>query len=65
LKSGAAIEEIDIIDLRKHLSEIAENIDITFVYENLTKGSINHLNAFVTTLSKRSINFLMLNTIAH
>ena len=50
LKVGAAIEEIDIIDLKKHISE-TDKEDIKIVYENLMKGSRNHLRAFTSTLS--------------
>jgi hypothetical protein len=53
LKVGAAIEEIDILDLEKHLAQ-TENSDIRMVYENLMKGSRNHLRAFTSTLSRQA-----------
>ena len=52
LRVGAAIEEIDIIDLLEHL-EHTDKADIQVVYENLLKGSRNHLRSFVSTLSKQ------------
>lgn len=57
LKVGAAIEEIDILDLQKHISELSDNADIKFVYENLMKASGNHLRAFVRNLSSRGVSY--------
>ena len=56
LKVGSAIEEIDIIDLKKHLSETNKE-DIKLVYENLMKGSRNHLRAFTSNLAKYGITY--------
>ena len=53
LKVGAAIEEIDILDLQEYL-EIIEEQAIRQVYENLLKGSENHLRAFTSTLEKQT-----------
>jgi hypothetical protein len=53
LRVGAAIEEIDIIDLQEYI-ENTDQEDILVVYENLTKGSRNHLRSFVSTLSKQT-----------
>ena len=44
-KVGATIEDLDIFDLTNALSGI-DNQDIRFVYENLSKGSRNHMRAF-------------------
>lgn len=49
LKVGAAIEEIDILDLQTRLPQ-TDNADIQWVYNNLMSGSINHLNAFTSVL---------------
>jgi len=49
LRVGAAIEEIDILDLDIYLSQ-TDNIDIRQVFTNLKLGSHNHLNAFTSTL---------------
>lgn len=46
---GAAIEEIDILDLEERLAQ-TDNADIQHVFENLLKGSGNHLRAFSSTL---------------
>lgn len=54
LKVGAAIEEIDMIDLNKALLEI-DNQDIVLVYQNLLKGSRNHLRAFVNALAGQGV----------
>jgi len=53
IKVGAAIEEIDIIDLQECLAE-TDKADIIRVYQNLLKGSYNHLRAFVSTLARQT-----------
>lgn len=53
LKVGAAIEEIDILDLQRRLAE-TDNADIQQVFDNLLNGSYNHLRAFVSTLSRQT-----------
>ena len=53
LRVGAAIEEIDILDLEERIAQ-TDRADIQTVYENLTKGSRNHLRAFVSTLEQQS-----------
>lgn len=53
LKVGAAIEEIDILDLQERLAD-TDNADIQMVYENLLAGSENHLRAFVWNLETRT-----------
>jgi hypothetical protein len=53
LKVGAAIEEIDILDLEEHIAE-TNNQAIVSVYENLLKGSRNHLRAFISTLGNQT-----------
>jgi rubrerythrin len=53
LKVGAAIEEIDILDLEERLAQ-TDNADIQQVFNNLLKGSRNHLRAFVSTLSTQT-----------
>jgi len=49
LKAGAAIEEIDILDLQSRLAQV-DNPDIIQVFNNLLNGSFNHLRAFVSAL---------------
>lgn len=53
IKVGGAIEEIDILDLRKAESSITA-ADIKTVYANLENGSENHLNAFARTLEMQT-----------
>jgi hypothetical protein len=53
LRVGAAIEEIDILDLEEALVNV-EHSDIRQVYENLLKGSQNHLRAFAKTLERQT-----------
>jgi len=53
LKVGGAIEEIDILDLEEAL-EIVEDQSIRRVYENLLRGSENHLRAFTSTLERQT-----------
>ncbi len=48
---GATIEDLDIMDLNK-LSLRTDNEDILIAYENLTRGSRNHLRAFAKQLAK-------------
>lgn len=57
LKVGAAVEEIDILDLKEALDTFVDNEDITLVYENLAKGSRNHLRAYVRTLEQRGVTY--------
>lgn len=53
LRVGAAIEEIDILDLEERLAQTSQP-DIILVYQNLTAGSRNHLRAFVSVLSRQT-----------
>ena len=57
LKVGAAIEEIDILDLLKIIENGDVDEDILTVYNNLKKGSENHLRAFVRNLLAAGINY--------
>ena len=54
LKTGAFIEEYDIADLKKLISETT-NVDIKNVYSNLMRGSGFHLKAFTGVLAARGI----------
>ena len=45
VKVGATIEDLDIKDLQDFLKDV-NNQDIIYVYQNLTKGSRNHLRSF-------------------
>ncbi len=50
LTVGALIEELDIVDIARLEEEIDGNRDIELVYENLQKGSRNHLRSFYKVL---------------
>lgn len=49
---GAAIEEIDILDLESRMAQ-SNNTDILLVYENLVSGSENHLRTFVRVIENQ------------
>ena len=49
---GATVEELDIYDLQNQLNTDIDNEDITFVYQNLLKGSRNHLHSFDKQIKK-------------
>lgn len=52
LRVGAAIEEIDILDLEERLAQTLAR-DIEQVYANLLRGASNHLRSFVVTLERQ------------
>ncbi len=52
LEVGATIEDVDIRDLQNELAK-TDNKDIEAVYENLMRGSRNHMRAFVGQLESR------------
>lgn len=54
---GAEIEEIDILDIQKYVDEVEGNQDIVIVYENLMKGSRNHLRSFVKNLANQGVDY--------
>ena len=56
LRVGTAIEEIDILDLEKHMTE-TENAALERVYENLLRGSRNHLRSFVGLLEDEGVTY--------
>ena len=53
LRVGAAIEEIDILDLLETI-EHTNQADILRVYDNLLQGSYNHLRAFTSSLRQQT-----------
>lgn len=53
LKTGAAIEEIDILDLENDLAVVVQP-DIQQIFQNLLQGSNNHLRAFVSNLENQT-----------
>lgn len=54
---GAAIEEIDIIDIEASKLDVVANDDIILVYDNLLKGSRNHLRAFVKNIEQQGVTY--------
>jgi len=52
LRVGAAIEEIDILDLEQRIS-LTDEAEIIRVYENLMAGSENHLRAFTSVIERQ------------
>ncbi len=57
LKVGALIEEVDIVDIERYIAQVEGNDDIVLVYENLMKGSRNHLRAFVRNLERKAVTY--------
>ncbi|WP_159516873.1 DUF2202 domain-containing protein [Sunxiuqinia indica] len=56
LKVGAYVEELDILDLEQRLEDTC-NEDIELVYENLLRGSRNHLRAFTRVLAQNGFDY--------
>ena len=56
LQVGAAIEEIDIVDLEERMAQTGK-ADIQLVYDNLVRGSRNHLRAFVSSLERQGVAY--------
>ncbi len=56
LKVGAAIEDVDIHDLRT-LKATTDNADMLLVYDNLERGSRNHLRAFHNNLQSLAATY--------
>ena len=52
LRVGAAIEEIDILDLEEYIAQ-TDKEDIQLVYQNLLSGSENHLRAFSSAIARQ------------
>ena len=53
LRVGATIEDLDIVDLQTRNAQ-TERADIQLVYQNLMRGSRNHLRSFVSTLGRQT-----------
>jgi hypothetical protein len=56
LKVGAEIEDLDIRDLRA-IKGTVDNADLLLVYENLEKGSRNHMRAFHDNLLRQGASY--------
>ncbi|MDA3940751.1 MAG: DUF2202 domain-containing protein [Spirochaetia bacterium] len=53
---GATIEDLDIYDLERLIMD-TDNDDIKIVYQNLLKGSRNHIRAFEMQLSRNGVDY--------
>ena len=53
---GALIEELDIADLEERLA-MTDNTDVRIVYQNLMKGSRNHLRSFYRQLDRSGVDY--------
>ena len=56
LKVGAEVEEVDIVDIQER-ADTTEEEAITLVYDNLIRGSRNHLRAFVRVLEREGKDY--------
>jgi hypothetical protein len=56
LRVGATIEDLDINDLEESLTQV-DNADIRQVYDNLMRGSRNHLRAFYGRLTNMGVSY--------
>ncbi len=57
LEVGATIEDLDLRDVTA-LIETSDNVDLDTVYQNLAKGSRNHLRAFVDNLAVVQVTYV-------
>ncbi len=56
LTVGGIIEDLDIRDLQNQIA-LTDNADIKLVYENLLRGSRNHLRSFAAQLTARGSTY--------
>ena len=56
LTTGATIEDLDIFDLME-LSDDIDNLDILAVFNELTKGSRNHMRGFISQLTLQNESY--------
>jgi hypothetical protein len=57
LRTGALIEEVDILDLQRELEESARNEEVVRVFQNLCNASGRHLKAFVAVLHRYDVDY--------
>ncbi|MEA3404723.1 MAG: DUF2202 domain-containing protein [Pseudomonadota bacterium] len=57
LRVGIIIEELDIKDIKEIEEEVEGNDDVVMVYEELLKGSRNHLRAFWDVFSSKGLTY--------
>ena len=56
LTVGATIEDLDIYDLERLIAD-TDNDDVKIVYQNLLKGSRNHMRSFYMQLSRNGVDY--------
>ncbi len=56
LKVGATVEDLDISDLKKWIS-ITDNEDILLSYDNLIRGSRNHIRSYVSQIEAQGASY--------
>lgn len=56
LKVAAEVEEVDIVDIQERADATDEEA-ITLVYDNLIRGSRNHIRAFVRVLEREGASY--------
>ena len=56
LKVGATIEDLDIYDLERLIAE-TDNNDVKIAYQNLLKGSRNHMRSFSMQLDRNRVEY--------
>lgn len=56
LQVGALIEETDMVDIQKAIAA-TDQPDVIQVYENLLRGSRNHLRAFVGAIEAQGVTY--------
>lgn len=57
LYAGATIEDLDIDDIARLMTNLPENSDIFMVYANLLRGSRNHLRSFHKQIVRNNGNY--------
>lgn len=55
---GARVEELDIFDLERLKETVIDNDDIILIYDNLLKGSRNHLRSFDKQLTSNGGTYI-------
>jgi hypothetical protein len=56
LIAGATVEDLDIYDLQRLINE-AENEEVKVLYQNLMKGSRNHMRSFTAQLERQGFTY--------
>jgi hypothetical protein len=56
LRVGALIEDLDLFDLAQEIKN-TNNQDIVLVYQNLMRGSRNHMRSFISQLDARGESY--------